>query len=245
LAIERARGVAPLLEVSVPDKPKIYNSDGWTLGVPLSLDVNLIDSDINLDNLRNQIRSGQAGTSVGVTFGYRSGGYEFESGLKYSRKRFNPGRLTNYTNISNESVLESSLDHLDIKQIQIPLLMKFHGPKPSKINVYAMAGLTFNAILINEYVIRRSIQPKANFRHDANANLVDFRRLSRGLSDGGTLKNNLYVSAAVGFGISSQVNPLMSWYVQPQYQHSFLVQLDDIVGKINVLSIEAGFKFRL
>ena len=73
--------------------------------------------------------------------------------------------------------------------------------------------------------------------------IVDLKNLPLGLAEGGTFEENLYVSGIIGFGVQSYLKNGVYWYIQPQYQHSFNTEINQLVSKINALSVEGGIKF--
>ncbi len=219
-----------------------YNS-GWTVGLPFSYDVNFINTDINLGYLSNQIRSGLEGNSVGISVAYRQSNLEFESGIEYSEKTFVPGLLTSYSKSGVNSFLESQLDQMLIKQMQIPLLTKIYSSPNRKSSLYGVAGIAMNLITTNEYQIRRSVQPKARLAFSPATEVVDFKNLPQGLTQGGSYAENIYFTGVIGFGIESHIKNGISWYVQPQYQHSFTNDINLLVTKINSLNVKTGFRF--
>ena len=233
----------PYIVMTETKGSKVYTDQGWSIGLPISYDVNFINTDLNLGYLSNQIESGLGGRSYGLSLGYRRKNIELESGLRYSEKTFVPGKLTSYTKTSEVSFLENRLDNMAIKQLEIPLLFKFYAAPVRNTSLYGVLGFGFNAILHNQYQINRTIQPKARLAGAPTSDLVNLQELPQGIIRGGSLKDNLFVTGVIGFGIQSSLTPEVNWYLQPQYQHSFTGKINQIVDRVNTLSIEGGVKF--
>ncbi len=233
----------PYLVMAETEDTKVYTDQGWSIGLPISYDVNFINTNLNLGYLSNQIESGLGGRSYGVSLGYRLKNIEVESGLRYSEKTFVPGRLTSYTQTSEVSFLENRLDNMVIKQVEVPLLFKFYAAPVRNTSLYGMLGVGINAIAHNQYQINRTIQTKARLSTAPTSDIVNLQELPQGLIRGGSLKDNLFVTGVIGFGIQSALTPEVNWYLQPQYQHSFTGQINQIVDRVNTLSIEGGVKF--
>ena len=231
--------ITPLMEKFEKDQP----TDGWSFGMPVAFDVNFINTSINLGYLSNQIESGLGGSTLGIAVAYRKGKYEIETGLRYSEKTFVPGLLTNYTKSGVNSFLESQLDHMVIKQIQIPLLGKIYAAPYKNATLYGVAGISLTTIMDNQYAIRRTNQSKARLANAPITDVVDLKNLPRGFAHGGPASENIYLTGVVGFGVQSYMTNGLSWYLQPQYQHSFKSEINQLVSKINTLSLEAGIKF--
>lgn len=233
----------PYIVMAETEDTKVYTDQGWSIGIPISYDVNFINTDLNLGYLSNQIESGLGGRSYGISLGYRLKNIEVESGLRYSEKTFVPGRLTSYTKTSEVSFLENRLDNMVIKQVEVPLLFKFYAAPVRNTSLYGMLGVGVNAIVHNQYQINRTIQTKARLSTAPTSDIVNLQELPQGLIRGGSLKDNLFVTGVIGFGIQSALTPEVNWYLQPQYQHSFTGQINQIVDRVNTLSIEGGVKF--
>ncbi len=219
------------------------SQEGWSIGLPFSYDVNFINTDINIGYLSNQIKTGLAGRSFGVSVAYRMNKYEIESGLRYSEKTFVPGQLTNYAKSGVNSFLESQLDHMVIKQLSIPIFGKIYASPYKKATLYGVAGISINTIIDNVYAIRRTNQIKARLENAPTTDVVDLKNLPRGLAHGGSFEQNIYMTGVVGFGVQSYLTNGVNWYIQPLYQHSFKSEINQLVDRINTLSIEAGIKF--
>lgn len=233
----------PFLATVNHNQSKEQLQDGWSIGIPLSYDANFINTDINLGYLSNQIKSGLGGTTFGISIAKRKGNIELESGLRYSEKTFVPGLLTNYSKAGANSFLESQLDHMVIKQLQIPLIGKIYAAPDRKATLYGVAGVSVNTILDNQYSIRRTTQSKARLANAPTTDVIDLKNLPEGFFHGGAARENIYMTGVVGFGVQSYMVNGLSWYIQPQYQHSLTKQINALVSDINSLSIEAGLKF--
>lgn len=233
----------PSLAMVEDTSDDIEKVSSWTLGIPFSYDVNFVNTDINLGYLSNQIKSGLGGRSIGLTVGYRRHNIEIETGIEYSVKTFVPGQLTNYSESGPNSFIESQLGNMVMHQFQVPLLAKVYASPNRKSSLYAVAGFAVNAITTNNYNISRRVQSKARFETTPLAKIIEFHELPQGLSQGGSLSDNIYMTTILGFGIQSHIANGVYWYFQPQYQHSFTSDINELVTKINSLNIEAGLRF--
>lgn len=230
-------------QVLLETKKKKRKFDGWSVGTAFAYDVNFVNTDINLGFLSDQIQSGLGGFSFGLSSGYRKGALELESGFRYGEKTFIPGKLTNYSKSSSNSFLESQLEEMTMRQVQIPLLAKAYFSPNKKYSFYVTAGGAANFLLENDYRISRTVQPKVREALAPAIDVVDLKSLPKAIFDGGGLANNYYTTAVVGFGVQAQLQNGVSWYLQPQYQHSFASNINEIVTNINALNIEGGLKF--
>lgn len=235
---------APFLDILVALDSDENPRDGWALGLPLSADINFVNSNFNVRYLRSQIKNNLSGKTFGVTLAYRKGALEVETGARYSAKRFAPGLIT-YKPASANSFLLDELDEVRFKQLQIPLIVKLSAVPHRNTSFYGIAGISTNVLLDMDYKISKSIQ--SNARPVTSSTGADFNlnNLPNGLAEGGDLNRNLYMTALVGFGIQHHISPTMSWYVQPQYQHTISTNINEVASEINTLSIELGLRFKL
>ena len=221
--------------------------DGWNIGMSQSFDVNFVNSDITLGYLGDQIRSGLTGHSITITTSYRKKFVEIGTGIGYSAKSFAPGLHTHYQKASANSsaFLQSQLDEVTFKQIFVPLTVKVFVAPMHKTSFYVTVGVVANALLETDYTIQRSIQANVRPASDPRVNIIDLNRPPEGLAHGGTLKDNFFATGLIGFGVQSYLNNGVSWFVQPQYQHTLTKDINEIANEINTLSISAGLQFRL
>jgi len=217
--------------------------DGWSVGVPISTDINFINSSFNVNYLRTQLNNNLSGKTIGLSASYRKGILEIETGVRYSSKRFAPG-LISYTPASSKSFLLDELDEAKIKQLQIPLIAKIYVQANRKLNVYAMTGISTNIILDMDYTISKSIQANARPSALPHVDALDLKNLPIGVAQGGDLNDNLYMTALVGFGIQYHMTNSVGIYLQPQYQHTLTKNINDVASKINSLNLEAGLKYK-
>ena len=245
-SLEKEIATAKLPSIVIPNESVESQPDEireWTFGIPFSYDVNFINTDINLGFLSHQIRSGLGGASVGLSMGYRMKFIELESGIRYSKKDFRPGLLTNYSRAGSNSYLESQLDKMEIHQFQIPLLAKLYAAPTKRNSFYGVFGFAINAITANTYDITRTVQPKAILESSPLTQVIDLKKLPQGIAQGGSLFRNLYITSVIGFGVQSDIGNGVTWYFQPQYQHSFTSEINELVTQINALNIEGGLRF--
>ncbi|MFT6810544.1 MAG: opacity protein-like surface antigen, partial [Saprospiraceae bacterium] len=217
--------------------------DGWTMGIPISSDINFINSNFNVSYLRTQLNNDLSGKSIGLTASYRKGALEIETGARYSAKRFAPG-LVSYTPASNKSFLLDELDEAKIKQLQIPLIAKVYASPNRNISFYGMAGIAVNVILDMDYTISKSIQANARPSSLPHVDALDLKNLPEGFMQGGDINDNLYMTALVGFGVQYHLSNKIGMYLQPQYQHTLTKNINDVSSKINSLNLEAGLKYK-
>ena len=234
----------PLLDVLIALNNESNSiRDGWSIGLPISTDINFINTSFNVSYLRSQLNNDLSGNTIGLTASYRKGVLEVETGARYSVKRFAPG-LVSYTPASSKSFLRDELDEAKFKQIQIPLIAKIYASPNRNVSFYGMTGIATNIILDLDYTISKSIQANARPSSLAFVDAIDLKNLPDGLAEGGDLHDNLYMTAIIGVGVQYHMSNKLGWYFQPQYQHTLTNNINEVASKINSISLEAGLKYK-
>ncbi len=241
-----SRDLPSLASLPVEEVEKENNTDGWSFSLPISYDVNIINTQLDLDYLSHQIESGLAGQSFGARVGYRKGAVEIGSGILYSKKAFVPGRLTSFSKASNVSFLRNQLRGMYIRQMEIPLHAKvFMAPPQNKASLYVLGGVSTNFIIHNQYLIDRTPTESGSLSKAPNVDLIDLQNLPRAIVQGGSLADNVYLTGMIGLGVEARVSEKIRWYIQPTYRHALTGQLNPLVDRISTLSVEAGVTYKM
>jgi|GEM_PF-2451947 len=241
-----SRDLPSLASLPVEEVEKENNTDGWSFSLPISYDVNIINTQLDLDYLSHQIESGLAGQSFGARVGYRKGAVEIGSGILYSKKAFVPGRLTSFSKASNVSFLRNQLREMYIRQMEIPLHAKvFMAPPQNKASLYVLGGVSTNFIIHNQYLIDRTPTESGSLSKAPNVDLIDLQNLPRAIVQGGSLADNVYLTGMIGLGVEARVSEKIRWYIQPTYRHALTGQLNPLVDRISTLSVEAGVTYKM
>ena len=128
----------------------------------------------------------------------------------------------------------------------MPLLLKAYASPKEKISFYGTIGIAANFLLDTEYDL--SAQTVAANQRPASAiddKVLDLSEPPRGLIQGGSLKDNLYVTSIFGFGVQQYFSNGLAWYIQPQYQYSLTKNINEVASEVNSLSLELGIKYKL
>ena len=241
-----AEDLPALASTLVENSEEGNDTDGWSVSIPISYDVNFINNQLDLDYLSHQIESGLVGQSFGAQIGYRKGLLEFGSGVIYSKKAFVPGRLTTFTKASNVSFLRNQLRSMFIRQVEIPLHIKMYlAPPQNRASLYVLGGVSSNFVLHNQYLIERTPTESGNLSKAPNVDIIDLQDLPRAIVQGGSLADNVYLSATIGLGVQAKVSDDIRWYIQPTYRHAVTGGLNPLVDRTSTLSVEAGVTYKL
>ena len=157
-----------------------------------------------------------------------------------------PGRLTTFTKASNVSFLRNQLRSMFIRQVEIPLHIKMYlAPPQNRASLYVLGGVSSNFVLHNQYLIERTPTESGNLSKAPNVDIIDLQDLPRAIVQGGSLADNVYLSATIGLGVQAKVSDDIRWYIQPTYRHAVTGGLNPLVDRISTLSVEAGVTYKL
>ena len=238
---------APSIEPELSTQTEISDkktSKGLWMSVAYSYDLNLINSSFDFSYLTSPLNSGLFGNSVGILLSKEIGGIQVESGLLYADKTYAPGLIRSYSKSSSSSYLESALDAADFQQVSIPVNIKMAFPSNKVWEIYTVAGVGFHAIMATDYTVSKKIQPSARLSQAVQQESVDLSLLPTGLAQGGSIDNNLYLTALVGVGAQANIKNDMAFFFQPQYQYNFSNNSNELINKVHSLNILTGLKFR-
>lgn len=219
-------------------------SNGFWMSISFSRDVNLINSSLDLLAIRSHFLSGDHGASAGVQVSYQFKNLELETGLRYSEKAFNPGLIRAFSKASYDTYLETQLEQIQFKQLQIPLLAKIHAYNDSRSNLYLHGGISFNAIMDYQYTTLKTVQPSARVTALDDYNTLNLNNLATGISEGGNIKDNVYLSAIVGVGFQTLLKNHTAIFFQPQYEFNISRGANEYIRRVHTFSLQGGLRFK-
>lgn len=222
----------------------LHKNDGLWLSLDFSQDINLVNSGLNFGYIKSQVNSGLSGQSVGMSLSYQKKNVEFTGGLGYSHKSYAPGLLRGFTKASLDTYLETQIDQIRFKQLHIPVTLKVHGLNRTNSNLYAVAGIGANIIMDYNYSLEKSVQPTARVASLVDNSDIDITELPLGTGEGGSIHDNAYFTAILGFGMQANLKNNSAFFIQPQYQFNFSGGLNQYVQKVHSINIQAGLKFK-
>ena len=233
------------LALIAPDP--IKKSKIWLNGF-ISADAMLINTPYDPVYNLPAFNKAAAGFSGGVSVSVQKGPVEFDAGLSYASKGYQPQIIREINGSLEENYVESALTQIIFDMAQANFNVKHHFAKTKKTQFYVMAGSTFNLITYSEYNFEEKSGGKLNIpiMAPASANLLDQKEFEDGALEGGGLLSNSYFSLNAGIGVQYNVNKDLGLFFQPNYQRHIL---DGGIGpnkdRIHNLSMQIGAKFRI
>ena len=244
-------------ELETSEIDLIYNSDiivtpfknsqnGLWVSIIAGPDVNFINSPFDLSLLSNPVQSQSGALSLGATVSRDIGNLELMSGLIFSSKNYFPYRIREFIPSLDQKYFESNLRSLEFNQVQIPLLVHYHSPRTSGMSIYGTMGLGVNVITNTYYDIETQLRSFAGTSSSTKGGQsLNLRDLPQGLFQSGSIGDNVYTSAIVGFGIEKRFNNKVAITVLTSYQRSISKEINPIINRTQQLGVTTGIKVNL
>jgi hypothetical protein len=194
----------------------------WYLSMAASANRNVIQTPFDPAFQTAPLRHGSYGYSSGLSLSRKTGQTELLTGIWHSTIAYRPPVPVQQFGTFDFLVIESFEGiHLDL--LQVPLQVNYHFRKsPRKWNAYAHAGLQASFILDAVYDIRRTViqaQGKPRDKNDSEKlkSRLDRKEFPKGLTAGGQLSNNFFLSISAGAGVERHLNDRWVLFAQPTY----------------------------
>ncbi len=169
------------------------------------------------------------GYSGGISFSVFSGRWEWETGLVYMAKSYAPVPVL-YINDGNvqDGYDGEGITQIELNMLQLPVSVRRNLMKIGQWRGYAQTGLSLNLIAQANYYkgdqekfsnsSYRPAPPPAGSgaRNNDNQNL---KELPKGWLEGGSFRDNAYLSGILSVGLERNIVDRWSVFGQPAYQH--------------------------
>jgi hypothetical protein len=185
------------------------------------------------------------------------GPIELFAGLGYTNTSYVP-RIVDETYEPRESEFNvARLKNIKFKTFNVPLGVRYNLLDSKKFQIYTKAAVEMNIIAKSEYIIQdtpldsrsQPAGPPAEYSKNNEANVnskLSQKEFNKGIFSGGSLKDNLYATASVGFGLGWNLSSKSGIFVEPRYAHFISSKgLGPNADKVHSLSIDLGFRYQL
>ncbi|MEM9544538.1 MAG: hypothetical protein AAGA77_01125 [Bacteroidota bacterium] len=194
------------------------------------------------------------------------GPMEIYAGLGYTNTSYAPLLVPELYESNEEEFSVVQLENIEFKTFNVPVGIHYNLFGSRNFQVYATAGVDLNIIAYSDYKIVNepvgSSGPPSNnpapapqpgnegnesneVEVNSNADL-SLKEFDLGILDGGSLRNNLYATANVGFGLNWNFSPRSGLFIEPRYSHFITSQgLGPNEDRLHGISVDLGFKYML
>lgn len=230
--------------ILVPDKEK---TSVWFSMVG-NFEANYIFSPDNEELGSSQDTTLGWGYGGGILGGFKRGKWGFETGGIYNHKSYPPNFINQFNPNNDKNVLESEFfQDIQLDILQIPINVQYFIVDRPKWRVYASTGASINLLLTPVYQISETRAalvapaPLAPPGGEPDKSLKNKTEFPTGILDGGSLRENSYLTAQFGLGIERSVGNRWSIFAQPNYQHYLSKNgLKPFKDKFYTLSLSLG-----
>lgn len=187
------------------------------------------------------------------------GPIELFAGLGYANTSYAPRLVDEIYEPKEKQFNVASLENIKFETFNIPIGVKYNLVEKGQYQIYATAGVDMNIIADSEYIIQdvpigerfqpASQPPPASSKNtppvNSNAKLSQ-KDFNKGILSGGSLKDNLYAAASIGFGLNWNIANRSGIFIEPRYSHFISTKgIGPNEDKVHGLSIDLGFRYQL
>lgn len=193
-----------------------------------------------------------SGYGGGVLVSWKKGRWEFQTGGVYSFKRYIPNTPIFLFQTVNYYIRED-FHGIQLDILQVPVNLQYHFVDSGKWRVYGLGGISNHFVTSSVYQIKYRRIPAFTASMipipsspDDNRSIRQEKEFPEGLFDGGSLRDNYYLTANLGLGAERFLSSKWSIFLQPNYQHYLMSEGIGVnKDKFYTFSIYLGTKFSL
>ena len=181
------------------------------------------------------------------------GPIELYAGLGYTNTSYVPRLVDEYYEPRESQINIATLENIKFKTFNVPVGVKYNLTESNNYQLYVSASVDLNIIADSEYIIQDkptgmslpTRPPSAQNSVNENAKLSQ-KEFNKGILSGGNLKDNLYATASIGFGLSRKLSAQTGIFIEPRYSHFISSKgIGPNEDKVHGLSIDLGVRYLL
>lgn len=220
-------------------------TEKWISG-GMSTDLNIINTPFDVAFSTNPVQTGALGATAFAAFGLKNAGSEFEVGLAYGNKSYNPN-ITEEINEPGARYRNLNLNNISFKIIEVPIMYKRHLVEEKDWSFYSVTGISFNMVAYANYeLLERTLKVRVRTEDITKASKFSKKDFDKGLFQGESVHKNSYLTSVVGFGFQRNLNKGLAVYMQPQYQfHFFDKALGPNEDKLDAFNVRLGVRKKI
>jgi len=203
-------------------------------------EINRVTSPMDLENRLLAFDRLEPGVSGGILFEFGEGIWSFETGVIYSSKIYSPRSTSVYSGSPLNGFFRKSMDDIHLNIINIPFDARKEILELNKLKLYGVAGVSLQVAYTANYDLK--FDPLSGQGPSKVVNL------SEGWLEGGSFKDNGYLTVNFGMSLERELSDRWTIFVQPTYQHT-AVMFGKGIGpdfdRIQTLSLFSGIKVNL
>jgi hypothetical protein len=243
--------LGPSKPYSLEIQPSDSRPSGWLAGIGFSRNADFIytPTDVVYKGLA-AYSTVEQGYTVDLTIRRRLGRFDINSGLAYTRQSYDP-RPFSETNIDDMGqVVTARLSDISFDIIKIPLSLSYHYTSRGAVSAFVSAGLTSNWVVNTNYQVKQEKQSPnrrvvravdiTNGKEIGKEFQLSEKDFSPGLLSGGSLAQNLFLSATIDAGAEIRISDNTNVRLSAGYMHNLGVHIGPNQNRIHSLSMRLG-----
>lgn len=189
------------------------------------------------------------GYQAGLALGFKSGSWEIETGGIYASKTYHPRIPTEIIRNLPFGGTEVRFDNIQLNMLEVPVNFRYHFGQLSTWRFYGQTGASIHLALQAHYD-RFPANIDALFAGTPqDAPLLDSKEFPGGLLDNGSIEENSYFTANLGFGVERLLSTRWSLFLQPNVKAYLLPSYNNGLGpnqdRLSSFSILTGTRVTL
>ncbi|HOY16756.1 MAG TPA: hypothetical protein PLC89_05675 [Haliscomenobacter sp.] len=186
------------------------------------------------------------GYGGGILFSAERGRWELGTGLIYAAKPYNPRQIVKYQGNSAQGYTAAYFNQVALDIINIPFHARYNFYLHKRTRLYAVMGASLQVAASTSYFITTASSATGPLKPEMRN--VPFDNTTGGVLEGGSIKENGYITGNLGLGLEHFMSDRWSLFVQPTYQHS-MGHFSDGFGpsrdRISTMSLWTGIRVRI
>jgi hypothetical protein len=196
--------------------------------------------------------------TTGAFYAYKKNGVEVLSGLRYTRKAYNPQKFSEVYYDNSNAPFRVSLEKINYDIVEIPLQFKTYLKQSPVVNFYAKVGTSLNLLLLSKYQVNEKELSYNTFSAKSIATTSDGEIISNNaklskkefnpglLQNGGVLSNNTFLTVTGELGLERRINMANHFVLGVEYAKYFMVEgIGPNNDKFNVINLNIGLKHKI
>jgi len=164
----------------------------------------------------------------GILLDFQKNRFHLVTGGAYMPKYYQPSHGDEVVGSFETAYVREDLEEIQLDIVHVPLDLRYDFIQKPKWRLYGVAGAAFNVVLETAYDIEKEIlasnegidRAAVISSRNANSNLAR-KEFTEGLTEGGGLPENVFLTAQLGLGLERFVTQRWSIFFEPVYQQQF------------------------
>jgi len=228
-----------------------YLKSTKSISAYVGVDNNLVNSPFDDVYDVEGFRTYGIGYSAGIDYNIKRGKREWTLGLGYSNRSYEPRIIDELTGDAVVNLYDTSLEHIEFDILSLTAGLRYALLESDAWSLDIGIGASANIVAKTNYtietinIIRDGVYVNSRVGRPMSLDLDD-KPLHDGIYEGGSLKENIYLTTDLSIGIRRMLSDNTALTIRPEYSlHSFSNGIGPNNDLINNLSLNLGVQYML